>query len=99
MKIRLGHDNYEGWICHKQYFQIDKAQYLVCLKIQYYNYNLIDALTTDLGDIIPIGLGVLAFMTNHCLINGTRFQFEVLIKTKINKTDVVNIAYMYLHAP
>ena len=25
LKIRLGHDNYEGWICHKQYFQIDKA--------------------------------------------------------------------------
>ena len=28
LKIRLGHDHYEGWICHKQYFQIDKAQYL-----------------------------------------------------------------------
>ena len=28
LKIRLAHDNYEGWICHKQYFQIDKAQYL-----------------------------------------------------------------------
>ena len=28
LKIRLAHDHYEGWICHKQYFQIDKAQYL-----------------------------------------------------------------------
>ncbi len=58
LKIRLAHDNYEGWICHKQYFQIDKAQYLSLSEdIQYYNYNLIDALTTDLGEIIPIGLG------------------------------------------
>ena len=71
--------------------------------IQYYNYNLIDALTTDLGDIIPISLGsTLPFYDgNHCLINGTRFQFEGAHKpkTKINKTDLVNIAYMYLHAP
>jgi len=104
LKIRLAHDHYEGWICHKQYFQIDKAQYLSLSEdIQYYNYNLIDALTTDLGDIIPIGLGsTLPFYDgNHCLINGIRFQFEGAHKpkTKINKMDVVNTAYMYLHAP
>ena len=58
LKIRLAHDQYEGWICYKQYFQIDKAQYLSLSEdIQFYNYNFIDALSTDLGDIIPISLG------------------------------------------
>ena len=104
LKIRLAHDNYEGWICHKQYFQIDKAQYLSLSEdIQYYNFNLIDALTTDIGDIIPICLGsTLPFYDGkHCLINGKHFHFECphKPKVKINKTDVVNTAYMYLHAP
>ena len=103
-KIRLSHDNYVGWICYKQYFQIDKAQYLSLSEdIQYFNPNLIDALTTDSGDIIPISLGsTLPFYDgNHCLINGIRFQFESTYKpkSKINKTDVVNTVYMYLHAP
>ena len=104
LKIRLAHDQYEGWICQNQYFQIDKAQFISLSEdIQYYNYNLIDALTTDLGDIIPISLGsTLPFYDgNHCLINGIRFQFEGANKpkSKVNKTDIVNTAYMYLHAP
>ena len=28
VKVRLSHDEYEGWICIKQFFEIDKAQYL-----------------------------------------------------------------------
>jgi len=103
-KIRLAHDNYEGWICQKQYFQIDKAQYLSLSEdIQFYNYNLIDALSTDLGEIIPICLGsTLPFYDGkYCLINGTRFQFESANKplSKISKTEIVNTAYMYLNAP
>ena len=104
LKIRLAHDNYEGWICHKQYFQIDKAQYLTLSEdTQHYNYNLIDALTTDLGDIIPICLGsTLPFYDGkYCLINGKSLHFESAHKPKLNikKTDIVNTAYMYLHAP
>ena len=81
-------------------FRLIKHNTLVCLKKFNIQYNLIDV-TTDLGDIIQIGFGTLPFYDgNHCLINGTRFQFEGANKpkTKINKTDVVNIAYMYLRA-
>ena len=104
LKVRLAHDDYEGWICRKQYSEIDKAQYLsLSEETQHYNYNLIDALTTDKGDMIPIGLGsTLPFYDGeHCLINGIRFHFEGAHKPceKNSKADIVNTAYMYLHAP
>jgi len=104
LKVRLAHDDYEGWICRKQYSEIDKTQYLsLSDETQHYNYNLIDALTTDKGDMIPIGLGsTLPFYDGeHCLINGIRFHFEGAHKPsdKNSKVNIVNTAYMYLHAP
>ena len=104
LKVRLAHDDYEGWICRKQYFEIDKAQYIsLSEETQHYNYNLVDALTTSHGDIIPIGLGsTLPFYDGeHCLIDDMRFHFEGAHQPceKHTKTDIVNTAYMYLHAP
>lgn len=104
LKVRLAHDDYEGWICRKQYFEIDKAQFIsLSEETQHYNYNLVDALTTSHGDIIPIGLGsTLPFYDGeHCLIDDMRFHFEGAHQPceKHTKTDIVNTAYMYLHAP
>ena len=62
-----------------------------------------DALSTDSGDMIPIGLGsTLPFYDGeHCLINDQRFHFEGAQQPneKNRKSDVVNTAFMYLHAP
>ena len=104
VKVRLSHDDYEGWIGIKQFFEIDKAQYLSLSEdSSYYNYNLMDALSTDSGDMIPIGLGsTLPFYDGeHCLINDRRFHFDGAQQPneKNRKSDVVNTAYMYLHAP
>ena len=104
IKIRLSHDDYEGWICIKQFFEINKAQYLsLSEEPSYYNYNLMDALTTDSGDMIPIGLGsALPFYDGeHCLINDRRFLFEGAQQPNETngKVDLINTAYMYLHAP
>lgn len=104
LKVRLSHDDYEGWICIKQFFEIDKAQYLsLSEEPAYYNYNLMDALSTDSGDIIPIGLGsALPFYDGeYCLINDHRFHFEGAQQPneKNKKSDIVNTAYMYMHAP
>lgn len=104
LKVRLAHDNYEGWICYNQYLKIDKSQFIsLSEETQYYNYNLIDALDTDDGDIIPIGLGsTLPFYNEeYCLINGSIFHFEGAHKPckKHTKKDIVDTAFMYLHAP
>ena len=79
VKIRLSHDSYEGWICKKQFSEINNDIYTqLSSKTNYYNYNLIDALSTEEGDMIPIGLGSsLPFYDGeHCLINDTIFLFE-----------------------
>jgi len=104
LKVRLAHDNYEGWIYYNQYLKIDKSQFIsLSEETQYYNYNLIDALGTDDGDIIPIGLGsTLPFYNEeYCLINGSIFHFEGAHKPckKHTKKDIVDTAFMYLHAP
>lgn len=104
VKIRMSHDSYEGWICKKQFSEITKDIYLqVSEQTNYYNYNLIDALSTEDGDMIPIGLGsTLPFYDGeHCLINDIIFQFEGAHSPtkKIDKQGILNIAFMYLHAP
>lgn len=104
LKIRLAHDNYEGWICKKQHLEIDKEQYKsLSGTTPYYNYNLIDALSTEKGEMIPISLGsTLPFYNGEtATINKSEFQFEGAHKPceKHNKHDIVDTAYMYLHAP
>ena len=104
VKIRLSHDSYEGWICKKQFSEITQDIYqAISEKTHFYNYNLIDALSTEEGDIIPIGLGsTLPFYDGeHCMINDTIFQFEGASQPpgKHSKKDIVNTAYMYLHTP
>ena len=104
VKVRLSHDQYEGWICKKQYFEIDKAQYMsLSDEITYFNPNLIDVLSTVSGELIPIGLGsLLPFYDGQtCLINNIRLNFEggKAFTKKYNKFNVINTAYMFLHAP
>tara|TARA_B110000967_G_C18864781_1_gene552098 strand:- start:1156 stop:1929 length:774 start_codon:yes stop_codon:yes gene_type:complete len=104
LKIRLAHDAYEGWICRKQHFEVSKEIFEKLSKeTAHYNYNLIDALGTDKGELIPIGLGsTLPFYEGeHCSIGATKFQFEGAHKPseKHTKKDIVNTGFMYLHAP
>lgn len=102
-KIRLAHDDYEGWISHNQYFEIDKKDFTkLSDQSIYFNFNLIDAITTDKGDIIPVVLGsVLPFYDGKsCFIKDDLFHFEgAQLAVNKSKIDIVNTAYMYLHTP
>lgn len=104
LKIRLAHDKYEGWICKKQHLEIDKEQFnRLSEDTAYYNYNLIDAISTEKGEMIPISLGsTLPFYDGkNSIINNSKFQFDGAHKPceKHSKGDIVDTAYMYLHAP
>lgn len=104
VKVRLAHDQYEGWICRKQYFEIDKAQFLSLSDDPiFFNPHLMDALSTDNGELIPIGLGSLLpfFDGKSCLVNSHRLHFEggQCLPEKFNKSNIVNTAYVFLHAP
>ena len=78
-RIRLAHDDYEGWICNKQWIAIEKE-----------NYNKLQketpTLTTDILDIIkhqqfqPIVMGstLPSYKSGHAFLGEEMYLFEGL---------------------
>ena len=100
-KVRLSHDGYEGWICNKQWIEIDED-----------NYNQLETeistMTTDILDIIskdhhqPIVIGSIlpSYKSGHALINNDMYQFDGLTTAGFTqKKKLVESALMYLNAP
>ena len=100
-KIRLAHDKYEGWICNKQWEDIDKKTYSNLDKDTPF-------LTTDLLDVVkgqqlhPIVMGsTLPFFSDGKLqVAKTTYELDGLTtQGNEEKLDLVNNAMMYLNAP
>jgi cell wall-associated NlpC family hydrolase len=100
-RIRLSHDKYEGWICNKQWQEIDKT-----------TYNELDhqtpTLTTDLLDVIradhlqPIVMGSTLpyFQAGSLKIAKKTYTLEGHTTVAFTeKSELVNNAMMYLNAP
>jgi hypothetical protein len=101
IKIQAFYDAYEGWIDQKQYQEITETQYQSLAEAELVlNGDLIDFISYDTTQLMPIPLGsVLNFLDNN-EINIPNFQFdgkkECGIKTKDN---LLKTAYLYLNAP
>ena len=55
-KIRLSHDKYEGWICNKQLFEIEKADYDNLLSSEKnYTTDVLDIIKSDSFQTIVMG--------------------------------------------
>jgi hypothetical protein len=100
-KIRLAHDSYEGWICNKQWIEIEEDIYKQLDKE-------VATITTDILDIItkthhqPIVIGSIlpSYKSGHALINNEMYQFDGLTTPGFIKKDkLVENALMYLNAP
>ena len=100
-KIRLSHDSYEGWICNKQWIEIEEDIYKQLDKE-------VATITTDILDIItkthhqPIVIGSIlpSYKSGHALINNEMYQFDGLTTPGFIKKDkLVENALMYLNAP
>ena len=100
-KIRLAHDSYEGWICNKQWIEIEEDIYKQLDKE-------VATITTDILDIItkthhqPIVIGSIlpSYKSGHALINNEMYQFDGLTTPGfIKKEKLVGNALMYLNAP
>ena len=100
-RVRLSHDKYEGWICNKQWQEIDKT-----------TYSELDhqtpTLTTDLIDVVkgeqlqPIVIGsTLPYYQEGALkIGENTFQLDgYTTKGFKEKLALVTNAMMYLNAP
>ena len=100
-KIRLSHDNYEGWICKKQWTEISEEDYKQLDKD-------ISTITTDILDIIkkdhhqPIVIGSILpfYKSGHARINNQMYQFDGLTTPGfVNKKKLIENALIYLNAP
>ncbi len=95
-RIRLDYDNYEGWIDNKQYFEVDSAQYDSLSKSRLnLSKDIIEYVSDANKSLYPIPLG-------SCL-NGTKLlghTFEGnIVTTKINKSEIIRTAFLYLNTP
>jgi hypothetical protein len=100
-KIRLAHDKYEGWICNKQWVEIDKETYDSLCKIT-------PTLTTDLLDVvkgeqlqaIPMGSSLPFYEEGKLNVGQQEYTHEGLCTQGFeDKAALVDNAMMYLNAP
>lgn len=100
-KIKLAYDDYEGWIDNKQYKSITEEQYILLSKDNIVlNADLIEYITSPENLLMPIPLGASLSFLNYPEINSENFNFEGLKVSGIKpKSNIINTAYMYLHAP
>lgn len=100
-KIKLAYDNYEGWIDIKQFVAITEEQFEQLSKDNIILSNdLIEYITSPNNLLMPIPLGSSLSFLNYEGINIDNLSFEgIKISGQKPKTEILNSAYMYLHAP
>jgi len=100
-KIRLSHDSYEGWICNKQWCEIQEDEYTKLDKeISSISTDLIDIITKDYQQPIIIGSILPSFKSGHAIINNQMYQFDGKTTTGFTKKEkLIENALIYLNAP
>ena len=104
IKVRVHYDNYECWICKKQYLSISSSEYTQIANSPYH-------CTTDLVQVITYKQNLLPIVQGSSLPhykNGAfklgnetiKFDKNITIPTQIGtKEKIVEDALMYLNAP
>ena len=100
-KIRLAHDKYEGWICNKQWLEIDKSFYHELEQ----NSPTITSDILDIVDLgtpttIPIGSTLPLYQNGIFTINNEQYSYQGITTTgSSEKSNLVENAMIYLNAP
>lgn len=100
-RIKLHFDSYEGWIDSKQMQLISASDYEhISNDAIILNGDLIEYITSSSDFLLPIPLGSCLSFLNYNEINTTNLNFD---GTKISglkpKKELLNTAFLYLHAP
>jgi len=96
IKIRLSFDDYEGWIDHKQYVEIDKSTYSqIANEIPKVSVNFVDYIENDHTQLQAIILGStlngLSILKHHYEGHFSQKKFE--------KSHLIKVASTYLNSP
>tara|TARA_B100001758_G_scaffold247628_2_gene266257 strand:- start:10578 stop:11342 length:765 start_codon:yes stop_codon:yes gene_type:complete len=100
-KIRLAHDSYEGWICNKQWIEIEEDNYKKLDKeVSTITTDILDIISKDLHQPIVIGSILPSFKSGHAIFNSEMYQFNGLTTPGFTQKDkLIENALIYLNAP
>jgi hypothetical protein len=94
IKIRIAFDSYEGWIDHKQAFEIDDSTFQNIQDKSTYSTDLIGLMTTSSSQLMPVCIGSAVHSSE--LLN---HHFGGSINSNYNKEKLVETAMLYLNSP
>ncbi|MFB0902852.1 MAG: C40 family peptidase [Nonlabens sp.] len=95
-KIRLAHDNYEGWIDNQQYQEIEAEEYHLLINANnYYSKDLIAYLTHSDRTLSSITIGAQA-SSSHFLNDQFNTNTEPII---LGKSQLIDNALLFLNTP
>ena len=102
VRITLYSDNYEGWICSKQYMEIKKKDYdQLSLSIPEFSNDKISYLV-DLKNsseiAIPMGSTLPFFFNGLINIKGKKYKYLGEVSSK-NIKDVIKYSMLFLNSP
>ena len=96
-KVRLSHDSYEGWVCNKQWVEIEEDIYK---EVSTITIDILDVISKDHHQPIVIGSILPSYKSGYALINNEMYKFDGLTTAGFtNKKKLVENALMYLNAP
>lgn len=100
-KIVTTFDDYEGWIDVKQFQKITENQYVLLENSEsILNGELIDFISYEPNQLMPIPLGSSLNFLDINEINASNFQFEGQKECGVKpKDNILKTAYLYLNAP
>ena len=100
-KVCLAHDSYEGWICNKQWIEIEEDIYKQLDKeVATIAIDILDIISKDHHQPIVIGSILPSYKSGHALINNEMYRFDGLTTAGFTKKEkLVENALMYLNAP
>jgi hypothetical protein len=100
-RIRLAHDSYEGWICNKQWIEIEDDIYKQLDKdVSTITTDILDIISKDHHQPIVIGSILPSYKSGHAIINNEMYLFDGLTTPGYaQKEKLLENALMYLNAP
>ncbi len=100
-KVRLAHDSYEGWVCNKQWIEIEEDIYKQLDKeVATIAIDILDIISKDHHQPIVIGSILPSYKSGHALINNEMYRFDGLTTAGFTeKEKLVENALMDLNAP
>jgi gamma-D-glutamyl-L-lysine dipeptidyl-peptidase len=102
-KIRIAHDDYEGWIDEKLVMPISAQDFQKLNTNPVVTTSSLVEIITNSDNIFPIVIGssLPFYNEEYCYINNNKYSYDgpVSIQDKPRKETITENAFMYLNAP